>query len=730
MNNPQISSPDSFIGYPEACDYPVEDTIWRSMFGQRTPIQQKLFCFYADLAMEKDDWEVDYFEYYSSIYGPTPDGCYVVDYQNYDPAVLITVRGTTTGDDSSPYLSRVITTWIPAPVPNYPPNSLLRVKKTYAEVLNCVRPFVPANSPLPQGGLAKVAASKWSPIRESVNSPTLGDLMVSKPKRNIRSTNLPLSQGGLVKKANVNKSSCSPTKQEMEHREKYQRWDLYRWLNEISRSRSMIRGRGASSVSRGRARLSDCAAAYLRVLEDPFSGQVACLPGTPNFPTMKHSVRASGTFSTGTVGFGYVCLVPYKGMFHDTACVNGSQPSYNGESIAAPNTQGQFSVPTNSLYDDTLSPAELKCRLVAAGLRVRNVTAQLNRGGSVVGAESLNHSPVNGMDIPALMLMDTTERLSAMSNDWLSVVWHPQDEDETDYITGDQANNSDLYNVATLAFAAQNGTDAASQQTYEWEAYVVFEAKGQSVHGLTPSMSDPVGLAAAQNATASVAARKPHSGERLSRVASALGNAANYVTQIIPPLAEIAAQVLPAIRGGPQLIRGAARIARAAATRGVIRGARAAARAAYQRIADRAYSTTEQVPFPVVLPSGEVDLAVVFFDSAAVDTGGRSLDGYIIQGYEGTLNIETGSPLTMSLVNSDDWLSGLITYKQGPLIVDQSCQHAVYRLLHHIEGRPDQVFTGEWDKVRRTYKGGTYYSQKVHQLSLLGLTVILRPTLC
>jgi len=530
-----------------------------------------------------------------------------------------------------------------------------------------------------------------------------------------------------VKVTTNRKASCSLSVQDLAYREKHQRWDLYRWLTEISRSRSMIRGRAARSAPRGRARLSDCANAYLRVLEDPFSGQVACLPGTPNFPTMKHSVRASGTFSTGLVGFGYVCLVPYKGMFLDTACVNGSQTNYNGESIAAPNTQGQFSVPTNSPYDDSLSPAEIKCRLVAAGLRVRNVTAMLNRGGSLVGAESLNHSPVNGMDIPALMLMDTTERLSAVSNDWLSVVWHPQDEDETDFITGAQANDSELYNVATLAFAAQNGTDASAQQTYEWEAYVVFEAKGQVVHGLTPSMSDPVGLAAAQNATASVAARKPHTGARLPRVMAALGSAANYVTQILPPLAEVAAQVLPAIRGAPQLLRGAARIARVAAARGLIRGARAAARAAYLRIADRAYSTTEQVPFPVVLPSGEVDIAVVFYDSAAVDTGGYSLDGHIIQGYEGTLNVETGGSMTMAHVNTDDWLSGLITYKQGPLIVDQSCQHAVHRLIHHVAGKPNQVFTGEWDHAKNTYRGGTYYSQKAHQLSALGLSLVLRP---
>jgi hypothetical protein len=272
------------------------------------------------------------------------------------------------------------------------------------------------------------------------------------------------------------------------------------------------------------AALSECAQKYLNVLENPFSGAIACVPSLTNFPTMKHSVRSFGTAFTGTNGFGFVCATPFQGAFNDGLFISGSTQLFTG--IVIGTGGGNFTGLSNSPYTTALSERQVQIRVVGCGLRVRNITPLLNRGGVLVGAESLGHRTVVGLDDATMLQWDTAERLAATTDKWSSVVWHPNDEDEFDFLSAAQC-GVDPYILPTLAFVFRApGTGVGTAQQYEWESYLIFEAKGSVVHGLTPSMSDPSGLATVQNSVMPVRMRKPTQASKAQRVADILGNLA------------------------------------------------------------------------------------------------------------------------------------------------------------------------------------------------------------
>lgn len=283
------------------------------------------------------------------------------------------------------------------------------------------------------------------------------------------------------------------------------------------------RKRNAQRRRKPKFALSDCAQRYCKALEDPFSGITACVPTITNFPTLKHSFRTRGTFKTGD-STGFVTINPYAMMFSDLVGGVYTSNTYTGNTIQASGTGVNAIYGAGTPYDSTDSAGDVKLRLVAAGLRVRNVTAITARGGVLAMSETINHSASIGYTYNTLLAQDTAESLDATLGSWSSVTWHPQDEDEFDFIAGSQAAAAP-YGNTVLSAIAEDAVSAASQ-TYEWEVFIVCEAKGNMVHGLSLSHSDPQGLAAVQTASGSVANRKPTQNNTASKAVSLLMRAA------------------------------------------------------------------------------------------------------------------------------------------------------------------------------------------------------------
>jgi hypothetical protein len=259
--------------------------------------------------------------------------------------------------------------------------------------------------------------------------------------------------------------------------------------------------------------LSKCAAEYYDVLTNPFSGRVACVPSEFNFPSMKHFARAIGTFSTSsTSGFGFISLKPFHSPWAWSTVsqqpVAYSDGSYVGNTFANAGT-GVNLTNMNTPYLEASNAQSIEARLVGAGIRVRNITALLNRGGQLGGVEMLNHTDMNGQTFATILLQDTAEVLPHAGGEWNAVTFHPEDPQEINWnSSGTVQTNPSVYLNAFLGFAVS--TTAANPQTFEFEVCAVYEAKGTNVHGLRASESDPIGFAQVQNALSDTAHRKPH----------------------------------------------------------------------------------------------------------------------------------------------------------------------------------------------------------------------------
>lgn len=283
--------------------------------------------------------------------------------------------------------------------------------------------------------------------------------------------------------------------------------------------------------------MSECAKKYAMVLNDPFSGAVACVPTEFNFPSMKHSVRSYGSFTTSsTTGVGFVSVCPFQMMWYTSGSGGGNPVTYSISTYTgngfAQNGTGVIAGFSDSPYAYNVAYSGFQGRLVACGLRIRNTTAALYRGGVAAGLEEPNHLDLGGQSygLGTVMQQDTAESVTASSDQWLSVVHHPQTPAEVDFINyGQITAGTAPYGSDYLGFITQApGTNA---QTYEFEVTCVFEAIGGLVHGESPSESDPQGFAKVQNATASPEARKPHVGDRESTYAEWLGYGAGYAKQ-------------------------------------------------------------------------------------------------------------------------------------------------------------------------------------------------------
>lgn len=285
------------------------------------------------------------------------------------------------------------------------------------------------------------------------------------------------------------------------------------------------------------------------------------MPVNTNFPSLKFAARATSSWATGTSNIGFVMVNPFAFAFNGTSDYfnPGGSTHFVSAGLQYSSLSGAFggttfstqqyggtiagiaTVGSNSQYSLATVGGNCQVRIVGCGIRVRNVTPFMFRGGNLYGLESLNHEDIAGAgnsglgaySVAGVNTFDTTGVCSASSEQWHSVVWHPQDEDEFDfvsvhapgYVLSFNQDDAIAYN-STLGFIAV--APPGQPQTYEYEVWGIYEAKGSITRGLTPSMSDPLGMAVVQNLTASVEARKPHSGSRLALLAGYLGQAAGY----------------------------------------------------------------------------------------------------------------------------------------------------------------------------------------------------------
>lgn len=223
-----------------------------------------------------------------------------------------------------------------------------------------------------------------------------------------------------------------------------------------------------------------CSVNYAGALLNPFNGPSGvCIPSTFSPASGKYKVFSRLTMSTGSNNFGFVLVQPTAA--NDLAYIHSSGSTYAGTTLVTTGT-GVTSTTVNSPFaaaDFSTAQATVKARLVAAGVRIRFIGTEVDRGGQVIGLVHPDHSSMAGMTLADIRAFSTCYT-SKVNREWHSICYNPIQPDDLQYHADPLFGN---VSNAYMAFVVQAPATAAG--TFEVEIAYHFEAIGPTVRNPT-----------------------------------------------------------------------------------------------------------------------------------------------------------------------------------------------------------------------------------------------------
>jgi len=279
-----------------------------------------------------------------------------------------------------------------------------------------------------------------------------------------------------------------------------------------ARARDLARG-DQDFTREGFSPLSPAATAYGEAIANPFDAAPCGIPNTPSLLTRKTKYWTKGTFTTSTdpaaLGVGYVAVNPFAGMANDSQWVRTSVPANPNPAIDLVAVGETVGYNSNSEYTlASFGPQFAQKRVVACGLRIKNITANIQVGGKVIGLTEPTHASLSGFGEGGLNAFLETGILSGEAlRKPLKLLWYPTDTNDTNMTSAFPADNAQNGSCMAFLCVAPSGLP----QTYEFEAYIIAEIQGQNVTSKDLSIADSTGFEAVTNVmTAAHKLHKPH----------------------------------------------------------------------------------------------------------------------------------------------------------------------------------------------------------------------------
>lgn len=252
--------------------------------------------------------------------------------------------------------------------------------------------------------------------------------------------------------------------------------------------------------------ISGCAADYANSLGNPFSGpDKACIPDFPPLDTNKSRIWIKGTTSTSSnataAGFGWLVMYPELFAVSDAMGVIANQPTSVATTIRIPGDANALQIGApNAPYLTALvgsGKTQVQYRVVSAGLRMRNISAVLQRGGYVTGMMHPAHATLSVLGSADINSWKESSFFPGDTTEWLTCLYRPVADADTDFKITVPVNTNANPNAYYMGFAIQAAdTSGNNPQTYEFEAFVNIEYMGAIVVSKTPSHVDEVGFGA------------------------------------------------------------------------------------------------------------------------------------------------------------------------------------------------------------------------------------------
>lgn len=248
-------------------------------------------------------------------------------------------------------------------------------------------------------------------------------------------------------------------------------------------------------------RLSDISLRYLACLYDP--------RGTlepPNVPTntqlsLKVKSFGRGSFSTGTSGYGYIDVYPFRMLANDlTFAVTSQNSSVGGASTALNSFSNLVNLGANNSPYATAAygngVTQLGWKLAGCAVYVKYAGTELNRGGDMLLVEQPNHISLSAASYNNCMAFDMVKRVP-ISTEWQHICFTPANDSEVEFTTASTPSSAS-FSTDCLAVIVNS---AGASQPFDYEVYAWFEVVGTSARGATISFDDPIGYSAVSGAT-------------------------------------------------------------------------------------------------------------------------------------------------------------------------------------------------------------------------------------
>lgn len=353
------------------------------------------------------------------------------------------------------------------------------------------------------------------------------------------------------------------------------------YVASYSKGKKAITIRKSPGVTRGPPQralaLSQCSLEYAQALIDPFHlGSLPCIPDEIVLPSYKLRTYTRGTFAAGTAGAAWICVDPWLLGVRQTPCGFVTNSSYTNPDFVTPNVTtpppGVVPISSNSplnagRFDPTVENM-LAGRLVGAGVRVRYISSEFNRGGLMVCYRDPQNRDIDTQTMNSLLAFQEAATVP-VSRNWHYVVHRPADVKDLEYDSGAFTSYAPTYSLLILI------TGAVPSTAFEFEAVGFYEFTGAVLPSLTASHADSVGLSVVRSAlpltspTASPESTFSSFLNSLGGIArstlSTITSVAGGVGPIVEEISSVASPVMKGLAGAAEMIGPAMRLASAAA---------------------------------------------------------------------------------------------------------------------------------------------------------------------
>lgn len=230
---------------------------------------------------------------------------------------------------------------------------------------------------------------------------------------------------------------------------------------------------------------------YFHASTQPWNSPPVGLPIEPALRSRKVKLWVKGVVSCGDDGTGFIgstlswCNDLPNVFFTDSTYLGSTFSTIPGGGVIAENCNSPFSsVQLNS------GSLQVEARAVAAGMRIRYIGTELNRGGRILAFEHPDHSDMAGMSATDLLSFPNTH-FEAVDRQWHSAHWqHIWPGEETYTNTCEPTPNPNEPVQPNMCYGIMISAKGISGLVFEFECYTLVEYIGSLTStDATPSVT-------------------------------------------------------------------------------------------------------------------------------------------------------------------------------------------------------------------------------------------------